>query len=157
MTAPDFAEPLRGWRAWRVTETRAGLRLSSVIHDDTWEPRAAFRATCRTTAQPHRSPSATCGCGIYASRSTLDASQYLIGRNDPLVVHRVVGVVRLWGAVFEGARGWRAELAYPERLWVPQVPATDEIARLLGVYGVPVTPLAARPGVGVAAEIAAFP
>jgi hypothetical protein len=97
-----------------------------------------------------------CGCGIYASRSNVDAAKYLIGRNDPLVVHRVVGLVRLWGAVFEGSRGWRAELAYPDRLWVPQVPAACEIARLLGVYGIPVEAIAAQPGTGVVSEIAAL-
>ena len=154
MSAPDLAEPLRGWRAWRVTETRAGLRLASVIYDDTWQPGKPFRATCRSA--PHGAPGARCDCGIYASRSSFDAARYLIGRNDPLVVHRVVGVVRLWGVVFEGSRGWRAEIAYPERVWVPQVSAAGEIARLLGVYGIPVEGVAARPGAGVASEIAAL-
>jgi hypothetical protein len=154
--APDLAEPLRGWRAWRVTESRAGLRLCSVIYDEVWTPGQPLRATCAAGEGEHRSPAAGCGCGIYASRSSTAAARYLIGRNDPFVRHRVVGVVSLWGAVFEGAGGWRAELAYPNRLWVPHTPGSDEIARMLRSYGVPVETIAAPAGVGAVAGIASL-
>ena len=33
MSAPDYAEALIGWRVWCVVDTRAGLRLASVIHE----------------------------------------------------------------------------------------------------------------------------
>jgi hypothetical protein len=156
VTAPDLAEPLRGWRAWRVVETRAGLRLCSVIYDETWEPGKPFLAACQIAAGEHDAPNARCECGVYASRTSSHAARYLLGRNDPLVVHRVVGVVRLWGAVFEGSGGWRAEVAYPERLWVPQIPGADEIARLLRVYNVAVEAIGARSGPVIASEIASL-
>ena len=34
--APDYAEALIGWRVWCVVETAGGLRLASVIQDETW-------------------------------------------------------------------------------------------------------------------------
>ncbi len=153
MNTPDFAEPLRGWRAWRVVETRAGLRLSSVIYDEIWEPGQPFCATCQVARGEHAAPSPGCRCGIYASRGSSHATRYLVGRNDPLVVHRVVGVAALWGDVFEGVGGWRAALAYPERLWVPDLAEAEEIARQLRVYGVPVETIAAPVGAGAASEI----
>jgi hypothetical protein len=156
MSAPDFAEPLRGWRAWRVMETRAGLRLCSVIYDETWEPGQPFRAMCQVAGDEHAAPAAGCKCGIYASRASSHATRYLVGRNDPLIVHRVVGVAALWGDVFEGVDGWRAAFAYPERLWVPHTPAAGEIARQLRDYGVPVETIAAPVGAGAASEIASL-
>jgi hypothetical protein len=157
VTVPDYPEPLRGWRAWRVVETRTGLRLCSVIHDQVWQPGRPLQATCAGAGGAHRAPAAGCTCGIYGSRSSVEAARYLIGRNDPSIVHRVVGVVALWGAVFEGVAGWRAARAYPERLWVPNVPRAGEIARHLRVYGAPVQTVGAQPGLGVAAEIPARP
>ncbi len=155
MNAPDFAEPLHGWRAWRVIQTAAGLRLCSVIYDEIWEPRQPFRAACLAVDSCHVAPGPGCDCGVYASRASSHATRYLIGRNDPLIVHRVVGVVALWGAVYEGVSGWRAAAAYPERLWVPSVAGADEIARDLRAYGIPVASLAARAGADVTSEIAA--
>jgi hypothetical protein len=154
--APDLAEPLRGWRAWRITESRAGLRLCSVIYDDIWLPGQPLRATCSVAERPHRSPAPGCGCGIYAARTSIAAGRYSIGRNDRFVVHRAVGLTLLWGAVFEGADGWRAELAYPERLWVPHTPGAEEIAEMLRIYGVPVETIAAPVGIGAASEIASL-
>jgi hypothetical protein len=155
MNVPDFAEPLRGWRAWRVTQTPSGLRLCSVIYDEIWEPRQPFRAACQVAHREHEAPHPGCECGVYASRSSFEAARYLIGRNDPLIVHRVVGVVALWGQAFEGVGGWRAAAAYPERLWVPNLAEAEDIARQLRVYGVPVASLATRAGTEVASEIAA--
>ena len=156
MIAPDFAAPLRGWRTWRVIETPAGLRLCSVIYDEIWMPGQPFRATCLAAGGGHDAPAAGCECGIYASRDCAHVSRYLIGRNDPLIVHRVVGVVALWGGVFEGVGGWRAAFAYPDRLWVPDLAQADEIARQLRAYGVPVAAIAARAGSGVSSAIAAL-
>ena len=152
MRAPDFAEPINGWRAWRVAETRHGLRLWSVIYDEPWEPRSPFAATCRD-GHAHAAPAAECECGVYASRSSLAAARYLLGRNDPAIVHRVVGLVSLWGSVFEGVGGWRAALGYPRQLWVPAGPGAAEVARRLEAYGVPVVETAVRCPVDVAAAL----
>jgi hypothetical protein len=123
-----------GWRAWRVAETRLGLRLCSVIYDEVWEPGRALQATCHGGGAPHAAPAATCSCGIHALRGRAEAARYLVGRNDPLIVDRVLGLVALWGVVFEGERGWRGRFAYPERLWV----ARSDVARSLRAYGVAV-------------------
>jgi hypothetical protein len=137
VTVPDACAPVQAWRAWRVVETRRGLRLSSVVHDDVWEPRAEFRASC-AHLYAHDAPDAACDCGIYGVRSESSAARYLLGRNDPAVVRRAIGLVSLWGAVFEGAAGWRARFAYPYELWLPG--DGGEVALALAEYGVPVHP-----------------
>ena len=43
---------VRGWRVWTVQETRAGVRLCSVLHDTVWTPSvAAVAAVPRSTAR----------------------------------------------------------------------------------------------------------
>jgi hypothetical protein len=61
------------------------------------------------------------------------------------VVARVIGLVSLWGRVLACPRGWRAEVAYPQRIYVPihamKVRAwkrAEEVALSLADYGVPV-------------------
>ena len=49
----------------------------------------------------------------------------------------VVGSVKLWGKIVEGSQGWRAQKAYPERLWVPYE-AWHLAPSLRDLYGVPV-------------------
>jgi hypothetical protein len=75
------------------------------------------------------------------------AAGYLSTYDDvlaPVVVHRVIGRVSLWGSVVEGELGFRAASAYPEHLYVPPrrangpaVPALA-IADGLADYGVPI-------------------
>jgi hypothetical protein len=153
LTAPDFAEPARGWRSWRVAETRSGLRLCSVVYDEVWEPGAALAATCRSGAE-HRVPSEGCACGIHAARSVSAAAPYVLGRNDAGIVHRVIGLVALWGRVFEGLRGWRAAYAYPAQLWVPPTPEAAAIVRSLRVYGARVAELPVSSPTAIAAVLA---
>lgn len=137
MTIPDACAPVHAWRTWRVVETRRGMRLSSVVHDDVWEPRVELRAACAHSFA-HDAPDARCDCGIYGVRSEASAARYLLGRNDPGVVRRVLGVVSLWGAVYEGVDGWRARFAYPHELWLPG--DGGDVAAALAAYGVPVHP-----------------
>jgi hypothetical protein len=134
---PDTCAPVHAWRTWRVVQTRIGLRLSSVVHDDVWQPRIEFRAAC-AHRHAHDAPDATCDCGIYGVRSEASAARYLLGRNDPGEVQRVLGLVSLWGAVFEGVYGWRAKFAYPYELWLPG--AAGEVADALAAYGVRIHP-----------------
>jgi hypothetical protein len=161
-SAPDYLEPTVGWRAWLVVEHGQTMRLSSVIYPTLWQPRREVVARCRhrrlSLLRPwrrppadHGAPEERCRCGIYGARDSEKAADYL---KDTLVyaepvrwplLHRVVGRVLLWGAVVECEDGWRASLAYPERLFVPLAYANGElacdageIARELGVYGVPV-------------------
>jgi hypothetical protein len=117
---------------WRVD---GRYRLWSALHDELWEPRRPLVAAC---GDGHTAPDEHCRCGIYAARQPELAQPYLVGRNSPEAVHRVLGRVALWGSVVECAHGWRAERAYPLRLWVPDDPFAFEIAFELGRYGVPV-------------------
>ena len=141
MAAPDFAAPILGWRAWRVAETEAGHRLASVMYDDAWHPGAPFTARCHA-AGAHSAPDCSCACGVYAVRSTVAAARYLTGRNDGPVVDRVIGLVALWGVVYEGTTGWRASTAYPHRLWLRD--GADALASDLSVYGAGVNLCEAR-------------
>ncbi len=114
MHAPDYAEALIGWRVWLVVETRAGLRLSSVIHEETWPLGGELVARCR--GEGHSAPHESCACGIHAAREPATVLTYLRGRDGPRTVGRVLGRVLLWGRVVEHEAGWRAERASPLEL-----------------------------------------
>jgi len=130
-----------GWRAWVVTETPAGLRLGSVLHDLAWAHGRPALAECRrdddSFALPipvHPVPGPECNCGFHAARDAVDALSYARGRDEAGTVCRILGEVRLWGHVLETEGGWRASHAYPARLYVED-PA---VAAALAAYGVPV-------------------
>jgi hypothetical protein len=131
--APDYIEPIVGWRTWLVVEEGEGFRLRSVVYDALWSPRTELVARCLHRAFPfpwrrrakHVPPGRGCGCGVYAAREPAEAASYLEGRTwaDALNVHRVIGTVSLWGRVVECTRGWRASRAYPKAIYVPAVRA----------------------------------
>jgi hypothetical protein len=124
-----------------VTETAAGLRLGSVLHDLVWPHGRAVVAECRRDEDPfalalgpHPVPGADCNCGFHAARDPVDALSYARGRDEPHTLCRILGEVTLWGHVLETEAGWRASHAYPHRLYVSE-PA---IAEALATYGVAV-------------------
>ena len=132
MGAPDYCEPIVGWRVWHVVGRDGGLCLLSPLYRTAWLPRQELVAACRRGMESglslywpgrrrHAAPHPTCGCGIYAGRTPADATAYITRffkqRED--VLHRVIGTVSLWGVVVEGERGWRASHAYPQRIFVP--------------------------------------
>jgi hypothetical protein len=136
-SAPDYAQPLSGWRSWLVAEVEGRPRIVSVVQHVLWPPRQALAAECLQGArwrdlarwrgewQRHPAPEEGCRCGIYAASRLEAALQYLEGdgrravRGCPLL-HRVLGRVLLWGRVVECERGWRGERAYPQCLYLPQ-------------------------------------
>jgi hypothetical protein len=152
--APDYIEPVVGWRVWAVSSSDAGLRLRSLMVDATWPTGRPFVARCRDRrhrlrrvwrAEPsaHEPPEWSCDCGIYATREIADAVRYAKSYGDRhwTVLHRVVGRVSLWGSVLEYTDGWRAALAYPLELLVPRVgpvqsPGAEAVADALADYGV---------------------
>jgi hypothetical protein len=154
--APDYIEPIVGWRTWLVVREGEGFRLRSVVYDTLWIPRNELVASClhRAFSFPwrrragHVAPARGCGCGIYAAREAEEAACYLEGRGweDPLGVRRVIGTVSLWGRVVECARGWRASHAYPKTIYVParrgpyrlRAEQTQEVALALTDYEVTV-------------------
>ena len=103
-------EPVHAWRCWTLRGSRDGsrVRLTPIAGDGRpWPAGRASSATCarhRTHAVPHP----TCTCGLYA---VYDPDQLRQSR-DPAVL----GTVALWGRIVEHERGFRAELAYPQRL-----------------------------------------
>jgi hypothetical protein len=154
--APDYIEPIVGWRTWLVVCEGEGFRLRSVVYDTLWLPRTELVASCLRRAfsfpwrrrREHLPPVRGCGCGIYAAKDPEDAASYLEGPSwaDALITHRVIGTVSLWGRVIECAHGWRASYAYPKTIYVPAVRApywlkageTEAVALALTDYGVPV-------------------
>jgi hypothetical protein len=150
-TAPDYIEPVVGWRIWYATSARGMLLLESVIYRTRWPQHDPLVARCSclrlpiwpfTRRERHEAPAEACRCGIHAALLPV-VSAYLPDRLGFTDLIPVVGRVSLWGVVHEHKRGWRASLAYPERLFVPTLSlsssqATRVLAGLAG-YGVPVT------------------
>jgi hypothetical protein len=132
-----------GWRAWVVTETSRGVRLTSPLFDHIWLPGEPAVASCLRDEDPFASALdehevttvAECSCGFHAARDAADALSYLQGRDAPSTLCRVLGEVTLWGEVLQTEAGWRGTLAYPARLYVPDALLAEELA----VYGVSVS------------------
>jgi hypothetical protein len=154
--APDFIEPIVGWRSWLVVPEGEGFRLRSVVYETPWLPHNELIARClhrgfsfrwRRRCE-HVPPARGCGCGIYAAREAEVAASYLEGGSwaEAFGVHRVIGTVSLWGRVVECRRGWRGSRAYPKRIYVPATRApswlraewAEEVALALTDYDVPV-------------------
>ncbi len=164
-TAPDYIEPLVGWRLWSIVESGGKARLGSPVHSQAWTPCEAFHATCHARqrqrrrpwrwepVEAHDVPAEGCTCGVYA----LSLSDHLLEECfQPIMMeyrfeYRVIGRVSLWGDVVEAARGWRASIAYPAELWLPEMEhrrrASLDLTRAaddLEAYGVPVHVCASR-------------
>jgi len=164
--APDFVEPVCGWRTWLVVQGYDGVRLASVSFPALWPRRQRLCAQCgrgfhNGSGPPlraeHRAPALDCSCGIYAARTLNRAAQIAdcatarfrdcLGRP---VLGAALGLVSLWGTVVECAQGWRATYAYPARLHVIEpsggsprshAASAGELAVDLRGYGVPVDAL----------------
>jgi hypothetical protein len=157
--APDYAEPIVGWRGWFVVASGERFRLCSPLYRTVWLPRRETVALCQqrgdwwSPAPPplHAAPQSDCQCGLYASTSVKAAASFVRGRDSLReAIGAVIGRVSLWGTVVECERGWRAARAYPARLYLPlrrhgrlsflSGPAADaeRLAFALRAYGVPV-------------------
>jgi hypothetical protein len=159
--APDYLEPVVGWRVWSLQEVGGRVRLASHISPSVWEPGRELVAECEvrrraplapwhTRPTGHAAPAERCTCGVHGVSRVGLLATYLPVANRPYswmrpVVRQAIGRVALWGEVVEGARGWRAACAYPAELWLPQVDGNDQdvpeveaIAANLADYGVPV-------------------
>lgn len=152
--APDFAEPIRAWRAWYIVLHERTLRLRSLYFPLLWEPGSHVEAECRHRCllrpwrrRPHEAPQKWCDCGIYATTTLSGAADFLRLMLPPAeTIQYAVGRVSLWGVVIECERGWRASYAYPAALYVPTRSTARrprlrprEVAEELAGYGVPVT------------------
>jgi hypothetical protein len=163
--APDYAQAIAGWRVWLVAEVDGTPRLASVLYHALWPLRRELVGQClarrrrfrflsrRSRGEEHTAPSERCACGIYAARELSSALTYLCSGSlrdlreveGRRVLHRVFGRVALWGRVVECDAGWRGELAYPQRLYLPErtrggapVKRLEALALSLADYGVPI-------------------
>jgi hypothetical protein len=127
VSVPDGIEPVVGWRCWRVMDSADGLVLASACRPTRWAPGWPLEASCDAG---HRAPRSSCTCGIYAALEPRLPHRYLPPhvraaeriRTQAILGYDVVmavGLVALWGGVIECEWGWRAELGYPRRLFVP--------------------------------------
>ena len=129
------AEPVVGWKIWRVEHSEERTRLRSVLYGSLWPPGRPAVADCKKLLRTrHEAPDLLCECGLHAAKSLADWRHYLAVGHD-----RVFGRMLLWGDRLDGELGWRATHAYPLTLYVPAtLERAQEIATGLGVYGVPV-------------------
>lgn len=113
-------EPIVGWRVWNLSDDGPGPVLwpAGSGGADPWPRRRPFEARCSVPRllsgrrRRHEAPDAGCRCGIYASDSL-----EIVRRERPAWPPApVIGRVALWGRTIVHERGWRARLAYPERL-----------------------------------------
>jgi hypothetical protein len=137
----DDAEPVVGWKIWRVEHDDDRTRLRSVLYGSLWVPGRPAVADCKKPLRfRHEAPDPLCDCGIHAGKSLAAWRHYLQVGGD-----RVFGRALLLGARVEGAAAWRAAVAYPLELYVPaELDCAEAIADGLAVYGVPVEIIGAR-------------
>lgn len=127
---PDLADPVVGWRTWRVGwRAQRRTELIAPLAAFPWPPLRPMVATCGSPN--HAPPGDGCGCGLYAvaDPGTLEWSPS---------THEVLGAVALWGQIVEGARGWRASHGYPRFVVTGPSIAGEQRAALARRYGVPV-------------------
>ena len=134
-------EPILAWRTLTLAGSRDGddVRLMPIAGDGKpWPVREPARAACHRGPRHHVVPGFACRCGLHATH----VPDLLRRTRDPAVL----GTVALWGRVVEHEHGFRAELAYPQRLrlvcylcfWQWGEPGPCEvIARRLGGRMVP--------------------
>ena len=144
--APDYIEPVVGWRVWRIEYRRGGARLTSPMIRTKWPCLQPLEARCAAFRsfwpgrRTHDVPDVDCQCGIHAASLEAFEEEFVVttrGEKPRLAIGRVA----LWGRVVEGERGWRGEFAYPDRVFVVVPAATDaekgaQIAAALAGYGV---------------------
>jgi len=109
-TVDHLAEPIHAWRTWTLVGSRDGsdVRLAPIAGDGRpWPPRRPAVAGC-TRHRSHARPEFGCTCGLHAVASPDELRR----TRDPAVL----GTVALWGRIVEHEHGFRAELAYPQRL-----------------------------------------
>jgi hypothetical protein len=165
--APDYVEPVLGWRLWYAVGDGADTQLSSVVHRTLWPRGAPLEASCRRmrlsfwpfSCSRHDAPAEDCTCGIYAA-SVGALETYLPEVSAWTYLVPVLGRVSLWGVVHQHEHGWRASRAYPESLFVPiaelRLSRAVQVVSGLRAYGVPVRAVDGSSADAVVAEVSAL-
>jgi hypothetical protein len=137
---------VRGWRFWTFVHPHY---LGDINRASIWTPRKRNVAFCRAfhlrvpgRSEPHKVvPFESCTCGFHAYN---EAGIAKVGVFHGLLFEfqaPIFGEVALWGKVIRHARGYRAEFAYPIRLWVLGPVGEASIEEVASAYGVPVRPI----------------
>ncbi len=126
VTAPDFTEPIVGWRLWAVGYDKDdGLKpyLMSLWQSAPWPRGEPMVARCMQVNTTHmhwmakwklpklccvHSPTERCKCGVYAYS---DPGEVTVEPSRK--VSLLVGRVALWGKTIRHERGYRAQYGYP--------------------------------------------
>ena len=152
VSAPDFHEPVVAWRVWRIFEDSRRYVLMSLHHDVAWPAGAPLVAGCNRASSGallrHTAPGRECRCGVYATRLE-DIDLETLWEFPRSFCPFALGRVSLWGSVVEAERGWRAQVAYPERIFLPargwlERRRAARAAEGLRAYRVAVEPLRVR-------------
>src|SRR5689334_22146483 len=130
MTAPDFIEPLIGFRAWHLDPDGA-LVPWSLQGAGAWQP-GVNTAVCHA-GRKHRPPASRCMCGLYALASSRD--DRLHGRDG-----QIVGAIAAWGDIELHRTGFRAEHAAIAAL-APPYGRHEAAQRAAARYEVPLVEL----------------
>jgi hypothetical protein len=116
-----MADPIVGWRIWEIEESKdERYVLAAATARATWLPRVRAEAHCHTTGGEHTAPDAKCTCGLYAAKTLVGLLElgYAERATRPSTNTIVaIGEVNLWGRIIETERGYRAQYAYPKRLY----------------------------------------
>src|SRR5919106_466508 len=93
----------------KIGKEDPAIVIEPVEHTD-----ARWRLVDGSLWKPHESPGEACRCGIYGARDLRAL------RSHPMFGFRftVAGEGLLWGKVIRGELGYRAQYAYPKRLFV---------------------------------------
>lgn len=142
LDVPDSAVPITAWRSWRIDWENDVPVLVSPTRECRWPAGEKLSASCTVSETLGRavvqmgfdlcelehhsaSPESLCLCGVYGLKNPEGALEYR---------GAVFGEVKLWGKVIEGTEGYRAQFAYPSRLWIklpkePELPTLDAFSK----------------------------
>lgn len=106
-----FAEPVLGFRSWRVNVNTGGLQ--GKVIPVRWEHDGPTEAICKPTfghflSGYHESPNFDCMCGLYAYHSV----EFYRERPEPMI-QSVFGAVIAWGDICVYTKGFKAQYARP--------------------------------------------
>lgn len=134
----SFSEkPIMAWRVWAIYafQMRGGTtqpRLGSVgIGTILWPPGERMEAHC-AGGWLHEAPWAGCDCGMWSLKKKNDA---MVMAGAP---NYIFGEVALWGRVLECKLGWRAQFAYPQKLYAFKRLNEEVRTQLSTLYRIPV-------------------
>ena len=115
------AGTVEGYRAWSVGRVAGEFRLFPFFakrEGSAPYPRGVATACCDVEyweGEPHRSPDASCSCGLYAFWTLDEGERYRASMRHA----SLLGRIEAWGKVLPGEKGFRSEFAMVSTLITP--------------------------------------